>query len=270
MIKLTWSHLRIGKEMKNNLKNSCIFGSLKFATLPGMRRLTILCSFGVLGACGGNLASSTHTETKTSLTSGGIEEETREDEAKLKELEVDLFGLEEQSCQKNQVKVCLDYKGGDACYAKYGCEKSDLKDSISGDLDLNGVTFGNWYKDNYSKVAAETKKIHQGAFGCAATASTALKLYGYSIIQKKVTNEIESQLIKKGWTAIKDMKKLKKGDVVFTDKATSNIPGTYSHVYVFQYYEGNGFARITDNNGNLILRNIGTGQRSKSVIAYRK
>ena len=43
------------------------------------------------------------------------------------------------------------------------------------------------------------------------------------------------------------MDALEQGDVVFTDKATSNLKGTYSHVYIFQNYEGIWYGRITDN-----------------------
>ena len=238
-----------------------------------VNRLGLFSLLGVLVSCGTSIPEKTNTirSEKTQPDSEVFNnEESSELESKLKEFEENSVGLVGKSCQVQNLNVCLDYKGGQACYAKYGCKLGDEKESGKGSTDTDNGKFGNWYKDHYSKVVSETKLFHQGSFGCAATASTALKLYGDSIQQKKVTNELESQFIKKGWTVIKDMSKLKKGDVVFTDKSTSNIPGTYSHVFVFQYYDGKGYARITDNNGNLILRNIGEGPRSKSVIAYRK
>jgi hypothetical protein len=177
--------------------------------------------------------------------------------------------LEPGRCQRQKLQVCLDYKGGESCFAKFHCSKETLAQPLSSAEPPEEDPFGTWYSQNYKSVVDEVRTFHQGAYGCAAFASTALKMFGFSVTPKKVTNELEIQLIRQGWIKISDMEALEQGDVVFTDKATSNLQGTYSHVYIFQNYEGKGYGRITDNKGNRILRNIGPGPRSRSVIAYR-
>lgn len=113
------------------------------------------------------------------------------------------------SCQRPQLQECLRFNGGDACYEKWFCEKQN---------DL-GSRFGDFYLDNYPYISTEVRKFHRGSFGCAAFASTALKLAGYDISQVKVTNDLERQLINLGWTKITNLRALKKGDVVFTTKS---------------------------------------------------
>ena len=137
-------------------------------------------------------------------------EENFEVESKLAEMEEQSFSLGGDKCQQKNLDVCLAYKGGQACYARYGCKETSKLSSDNGSDPADNATFGNWYRDNYSKVVSTTKQFHTGAFGCAATATTALKLFGHSIVQKKVTNDLETQLIKKGWAVIKDMNKLKR------------------------------------------------------------
>ena len=164
------------------------------------------------------------------------------------------------SCQSVQLEECLHYGGGEACYSKWFCNETQE----------SGLWFGEYYRTNYSQISAKVKKFHQGSFGCAAFASTALKEAGFSITQVKVTNDLERQLIKLNWNKITDLTSLVKGDVVFTTKSTSNLPGTYSHVYVFQAYSrGRSEAYVTDNYGAYVRRNIFNGPRSPSVIAYR-
>jgi hypothetical protein len=181
------------------------------------------------------------------------------------------------SCNKEALAVCVSYKGGDACYPRYGCVKGAAND-LPPDVPVvgsgtAGAKFSEYYKNNYPAIDAERRKYHNESFGCAATASTALKMYGFSVVQRKVTNEVESQLIALKWTKVTDMKALKAGDVVFTDKATSNIAGTYSHVFVFHNYTGGGttYAKVSDNYEGNHSRNIAyvQGGRSKSVLAYR-
>jgi hypothetical protein len=132
-----------------------------------------------------------------------------------------------------------------------------------------------YYKNNYSAIAQKTKAFYPESprYACAAFASTALKEAGFKIKQVLLTNDVEKQLLATGWTAIYDLKALRVGDVVFTDKSKSNVPGTYSHVYVFNgYVDGNtdlGWA--IDNQGNGYRRNIASsGDYGASVIAYRK
>lgn len=126
-----------------------------------------------------------------------------------------------------------------------------------------------YYSNNYSQVRDAARRFWPHSYGCAAFASTALKMAGYPVKQVLLTNDVEKQLKGMGWQAVTHMNQLKPGDVVFTDKATSNVAGTYSHVYVYQGSAGPGYARVLDNYGSGFKRNIGAGGYSRSVIAYR-
>lgn len=132
-----------------------------------------------------------------------------------------------------------------------------------------GAWIAKYYKNNYWTIKNEVKKFHRGSYGCAAYASTALKMAGVNVRQVKSTNQLANQLDNLGWRWTKNMGALKPGDVVFTDPKTSNLDGTYSHVYIFQRYDGPNYAIVTDNYGREVRRNIGRGRRSRSVIAYR-
>ena len=135
----------------------------------------------------------------------------------------------------------------------------------------SGQWFADYYVNNYSAIIAERNKYYSSSYSCAATASTALKMAGYGITQVLITNDVESQLINKGWKKITNMGALLPGDVVFTDKSVSNIPGTYSHVQVFIKYSNSAktYAYITDNNGNMLNVNLYSGSWPTSVVAYR-
>ena len=170
----------------------------------------------------------------------------------------------ERVCAARQLQICLESKGGDACYAKHDCQKG--VDTPTSD---RGATFSRYYAGNYPAIRTAARKFWPNSFGCAAYASTALKMGGFGLKQVLLTNDVESQLKAKGWKTVTNLGALRAGDVVFTDKATSNVAGTYSHVYVFHKYASPGYAIISDNNGNNISRNIGPGPRSRSVVAYR-
>ncbi|NRA68033.1 MAG: hypothetical protein HRU19_26360 [Pseudobacteriovorax sp.] len=172
------------------------------------------------------------------------------------------------------VAECKRLGGGRACesnrwsLAIYNSAKQNLSTE---DISLSGTTFSQYYANNYGYIKKVARKFWSKPYGCAAYASSALKLAGFSIKQVLVTNDVESQLKKLGWTRITKMSQLAAGDVVFTDKATSNIAGTYSHVYVFHRYSNSAktSAIISDNNGTRITRNVYRGNRSRSVVAYR-
>ena len=134
--------------------------------------------------------------------------------------------------------------------------------------------FADWYKKNYPTIKTEYRKFHQGSYGCAAIASTALKMYGINVRQVKLTNDVERQLKANNWTPITDMSKLQPGDVVFTG-GKSNVPGTYSHVYVFGGYTDSGKRRaVSIDNYGVGTRNLyqgGDGDlKSPSVKAWRQ
>ncbi len=133
----------------------------------------------------------------------------------------------------------------------------------------NGSDFADFYRDNYADVRTKAREFWPNSYGCAAFASTALKLAGYPVQQVLITNELETQLIDMGWRPILDMSRLQAGDIVFTDKESSNIPGTFSHVYVFDHYADTHTAVVLDNYGLLTQRNLGAGSFSRSVLAYR-
>lgn len=133
----------------------------------------------------------------------------------------------------------------------------------------NNRNLATYYSNNYNQVRDAARRFWPNSFPCAAFASTALKMAGYPVKQVLLTNDVEKQLKGMGWQAVTNMNQLKPGDVVFTDKATSNVSGTYSHVYVYQGSAGPGYARVLDNYGPGFKRNIGPGGYSKSVIAYR-
>ena len=208
---------------------------------------------------------------------GGSEEEVQKNSYSLDSL---------RSCNEERLNICFDNGGGTACYEKWSCQPycnlkqmevcikngggSACKAKWSCLDGLRGDRMAEFYRNNYSRIQKEVATFHTGSYGCAAYASTALKLYGFPIKQVKVTNQLENQLKEKGWKKITDLTKLQKGDVVFTSKSTSNIPGTWSHVYVFQgYLSGRRYAYVTDNYGKYGQRNIYAGSRSPSVIAYR-
>ncbi len=134
-----------------------------------------------------------------------------------------------------------------------------------------GQQFANYYFNNYQQIRDEARKFWSQPYGCAAYCSTALKMFGIKVTQVLITNEVEAQLKSLGWHKITDMRQLKPGDVVFTDKKTSNIAGTWSHVYVFRKYTDGSkkYAWVLDNYGQKKTRNIGSGPRSRSIIAYR-
>ena len=133
-----------------------------------------------------------------------------------------------------------------------------------------GERFGKFYDSNYFAVQKKARQFWPNSFACAAFASTALKMAGYNVKQVLVTNEVESQLKRLGWKKITNMRALKGGDVVFTDKQTSNIPGTWSHVYVVQTYFDRNHVVVNDNYGKRTKRNLfGGGKYSISKVAYR-
>jgi hypothetical protein len=183
--------------------------------------------------------------------------------------------LADGSCDKQNLLVCRSYGGGDACFAKYGCKPGDEKSGSSSTRDPAGVSagaeFSTYYLDNYSTIDRERRKFWNQPFGCAATASTALKLGGFKVKQVLLTNDVESQLIKLGWTKITNLKALQAGDVVFASKSGSNVEGTYAHVFVFHTYTNSAktYAKISDNNGGNISRNIGPGPKTESEVAFR-
>ena len=148
----------------------------------------------------------------------------------------------------------------------------DTWGALGGRFELNaGQQFADFYFNNYAQIRARARQFWPHSYGCAAYCSTALKTFGINIRQVLTTNEVENQLRSLGWKKITDMRQLEPGDVVFTDKATSNLPGTWSHVYIFRRYTDSlkRYAWVLDNYGQNKTRNIGSGQRSRSILAYR-
>jgi hypothetical protein len=148
----------------------------------------------------------------------------------------------------------------------------DVWEALGGTFEINaGQQFADYYFNNYGQISTRARQFWPNANGCAAYCSTALKMFGINVHQVLITNEVETKLRSLGWKKIIDMGQLEPGDVVFTDKQTSNIPGTWSHVYVFRQYTDNSkkYAWVLDNYGQNLTRNIGSGPRSRSIIAYR-
>ena len=169
------------------------------------------------------------------------------------------------ACNWDRLDICLKSNGGKACYPKWGCTPGQSRPPSK----TQGAAFSARYLSEYSTIKGKVDDFYRGSFRCAAFASTALRHAGFNVTQKLITNEVETQLKGLGWTKVTDMGALRAGDVVFTDKATSNVPNTWSHVYVFHRYDGKGIAIISDNNGNGIRRNVGSGVQSTSKVAYR-
>lgn len=127
------------------------------------------------------------------------------------------------------------------------------------------------YYNNYNRIRAKARQFWPNSFACAAFASTALQDYGLPVEQVLVTNEVESQLKRLGFIAIRDMSQLRVGDIVFASKQGSNLPGTYAHVFVFNGYTSNRrSAYAIDNYNRSYVRNLYAGGYTHSVIAYRK
>ena len=174
----------------------------------------------------------------------------------------------------DQVKECYRYIGGTPCVTLrwHGSfvKKPVIVTPEKKPGKSKGAYFNEYYDTNYYSVSKRAKQFWPNSFGCAAFASTALKMAGFKIKQVLITNEVESQLKRLGWKKITNMAALKPGDVVFTDKQTSNVPGTWSHVYVFHKYHNSKTAIVNDNYGKRTKRNIyGSGKFSVSKIAYR-
>ena len=172
---------------------------------------------------------------------------------------------------QREVGLCLEYSGGPACYSQrwdaqfYG----NLVGIGSVDPKTVGAQFSQYYQNQYQTIYREAKEFWPNAYGCAAFASTALKLFGFDIDQVLVTNPLETQVIALGWQKITNLALLEPGDLVFTDKRTSNIPNTWSHVYVFHSFVNQRTVTMSDNNGNRIRRNLWGGPQSNSIVAYR-
>ena len=157
------------------------------------------------------------------------------------------------------------------------CQFGGINDTYPGFVyipRLKGNSYNNlarYYEANYQSIKTDARKFWPNSYACAAFASTALKRYGFDVKQVLVTNEIEEQILRLGFTTISDLAQLLPGDLVFTTKSTSNIPGTYSHVFVFNGYAGSqSKAFAIDNYKSRYVRNIdGNGGYSQAVIAYR-
>jgi hypothetical protein len=211
-----------------------------------------------------------------------------------------LYSAESRRIQESFMNRCVSFRSlslwtlraAISCAALFasGCASDSVDDGTStanldspeiGPLDgevpdseSDGAQFSDFYKSNYPTIDAARRKFWNQPFGCAATASTALKLGGFDVKQVLVTNEVESQLKALKWRRITNMRALRPGDVVFTSKATSNAAGTYSHVFVFHNYMNGGtnYAMVSDNYGSNHSRNLfwnGPGDKSSSVVAYR-
>lgn len=127
--------------------------------------------------------------------------------------------------------------------------------------------------DNEDSVDSTAIQLHGGDTNntCVYFLSEALRRVGINIPMGTAnTYQLESQLENMGFSYSYDLSQLKPGDIVFTNN--------YTHVYIFMYWDTDGYAYVVDNqrtdfNNNVlhrrsILKDDGTIDRASHFFYY--
>lgn len=124
------------------------------------------------------------------------------------------------------------------------------------------------YRAKYQQVKNTVGFTHNG---CAAFASTALRMVGVNIPYMTFAPSLADTLGSAGWIKVKDHRALKPGDLVFTRDWQTTFDGYTNHVFVFAGYAGDtsvGYA--IDNQGNGYQRALNNSSKySVFWFAYR-
>ena len=129
------------------------------------------------------------------------------------------------------------------------------------------------YASNQDSVYSSAISLHGGDSSntCVYFTSEALRRIGVNISTGTAnTSQFENQLQSIGFVSIYDLSQLKPGDIVFTNN--------YTHVYIFMYWDKDGYAYVVDNqktdfdNNTLhrrsILNDVGTTDRASHFFYY--
>lgn len=119
-------------------------------------------------------------------------------------------------------------------------------------------------REGYSQVSRSAMKVlGTRKNGCAAWLSTAIRQAGGNVSVQTTTNGLRDELLRRGWTVIKNQADLRPGDVIIT-KDRKGWKGHPDHVYMFAGW-ADGSHKVplgVDNQGFTHSR------KGKSPIAY--